>query len=50
MLAEAGFAGSEATIKIHISNIRAKLQDSLDEPRYIETVFGLGYRFLESPA
>ncbi len=50
LLAEAGFAGSEATIKIHISNIRAKLQDSLDEPRYIETVFGLGYRFLESPA
>lgn len=49
LLAENGFAGSESTIKIHISNIRSKLQDSLDEPRYIETVFGLGYRFLEQP-
>ena len=47
-LIENGYTGSEATIKIHIHNLRLKLGDDLDQPRYIETVFGIGYRFLES--
>lgn len=46
-LMDNGFAGSEATIKIHIRNLRQKLGDDLAEPTYIETVFGVGYRFLE---
>jgi len=46
-LIENGYTGSEATIKIHIHNLRLKLGDDLDQPRYIETVFGIGYRFLE---
>jgi DNA-binding response OmpR family regulator len=46
-LMENGFTGSEATLKIHIRNLRLKLEDNLDKPRYIETVFGVGYRFLE---
>lgn len=49
-LIENGFSGSEATIKIHVRNIRQKIGDSLDKPTYIETVFGIGYRFLESAA
>ncbi len=47
-LMENGYAGSEATLKIHIRNLRLKLDDDLDQPRYIETVFGIGYRFLEA--
>jgi DNA-binding response OmpR family regulator len=47
-LVENGFTGSESTIKIHIRNLRLKLGDDPDEPRYIETVFGVGYRFLEA--
>ncbi len=47
-LMEFGYTGSEATLKIHIRNLRIKLGDDLDQPRYIETVFGLGYRFVES--
>jgi len=43
---ENGFTGSEATLKIHIRNLRVKLNDDPDQPRYIETVFGIGYRFL----
>jgi len=43
-----GFAGSESTIKIHIHNLRLKLEDDLVQPKYIETVFGIGYRFLEN--
>lgn len=46
-LMDNGYAGSEATIKIHIRNLRQKLHDDLAEPTYIETVFGVGYRFLE---
>ena len=46
-LMDNGYAGSEATIKIHIRNLRQKLGDNLAEPVYIETVFGIGYRFLE---
>lgn len=49
-LIENGFSGSEATIKIHIRNIRQKIGDNLNQPIYIETVFGIGYRFLESAA
>ncbi|WP_075075290.1 response regulator transcription factor [Longilinea arvoryzae] len=47
-LMENGYAGSESTLKIHIRNLRLKLDDDLDQPRYIETVFGIGYRFLEA--
>ena len=46
-LMENGFTGSEATLKIHIRNLRQKLDDDINQPKYIETVFGLGYRFLE---
>jgi DNA-binding response OmpR family regulator len=46
-LMENGFTGSEATLKIHIRNLRLKLTDDLSQPHYIETVFGVGYRFLE---
>ncbi len=47
-LMDHGFAGSESTIKIHIHNLRLKLEDDLVQPKYIETVFGIGYRFLEN--
>jgi DNA-binding response OmpR family regulator len=35
----------ERSINVHISNLRAKLEPDPDQPRYIETVFGVGYRF-----
>ena len=47
-LMENGYTGSEATLKIHIRNLRQKLGDDLDQPKFIETVFGIGYRFLEA--
>ena len=47
-LMENGYAGSESTLKIHIRSLRQKLGDDLDQPKYIETVFGIGYRFVES--
>ena len=45
-LMENGYTGSEATLKIHIRNLRLKLGDDPDQPKYIDTVFGIGYRFI----
>ncbi|MDZ4771297.1 MAG: response regulator transcription factor [Chloroflexota bacterium] len=37
--------GSERTIDVHIRNLRAKIESDSANPRWIETVFGVGYRF-----
>jgi len=39
------FEGYERTIDAHIKNLRSKLEPDPKNPRYIETVFGIGYRF-----
>jgi DNA-binding response OmpR family regulator len=43
-LIEQGFSGSESTLKIHIRNLRKKLQPSTMDQIEIESVFGVGYR------
>ena len=42
----AAYEGYERTIDAHIKNLRAKLEPDPKNPRYIETVFGVGYRFI----
>ena len=37
-------AGCESSVMVHISNIRAKIEDDPSRPRLIKTVRGLGYR------
>jgi two-component system alkaline phosphatase synthesis response regulator PhoP len=39
------YEGYERTIDAHIKNLRAKLQKNKGDAPYIETVFGVGYRF-----
>jgi two-component system alkaline phosphatase synthesis response regulator PhoP len=39
------YEGYDRTIDAHIKNLRAKLELDPKEPRYIETVYGVGYRF-----
>ena len=41
------FEGYERTIDAHIKNIRKALNDDSEHPRFIETVRGAGYRFME---
>ncbi len=40
-----GSACVERTIDVHVRNLRAKIEPDPGQPRYIETVFGVGYRF-----
>lgn len=37
--------GAEKTINVHIHNLRNKIEQDPSEPQYIETVYGIGYRF-----
>ncbi len=35
---------SESTVSVHIKNLREKIEENVREPRYIKTVWGVGYR------
>ncbi len=37
-------AADERSVEVHVGNLRRKLGDSVQEPRWIETVRGVGYR------
>ena len=38
------FSKSNNTITVHIRHLREKMQDSFEEPKYIKTVWGCGYK------
>jgi DNA-binding response OmpR family regulator len=38
------YEGYERTIDVHIKNLRAKIEQDPRNPRYVETVYGVGYR------
>ncbi|MGN1418022.1 MAG: winged helix-turn-helix domain-containing protein, partial [Acutalibacteraceae bacterium] len=37
--------GDNATVAVHINRLREKLEEDPSNPKYIETVWGSGYRF-----
>ncbi|MBN1657307.1 MAG: response regulator transcription factor [Anaerolineae bacterium] len=39
------FEGIERTVDVHVRNLRLKIEPDPGNPRYVETVFGVGYRF-----
>jgi len=39
------YEGYERTIDTHIKNLRGKIEKNPRSPKYIETVYGVGYRF-----
>jgi two-component system alkaline phosphatase synthesis response regulator PhoP len=44
------FESYERAIDAHVKNIRRKIEPEPGAPRYLETVFGVGYRFAEDTA
>jgi DNA-binding response OmpR family regulator len=43
----AAVAGVDRSIDSHVKNLRRKLEADPASPRFLETVYGIGYRFLE---
>ncbi|MHC1783217.1 MAG: response regulator transcription factor [Anaerolineaceae bacterium] len=48
-LLTSGFTGLDRTLNVHIRNLRMKIEVDAADPKYIETVFGIGYRFHKAP-
>ena len=42
------FVGDDHLVAVHIANLRRKLADQPANPRFIETVRGVGYRLREA--
>jgi DNA-binding response OmpR family regulator len=47
-LGNSGFTGLDRTLNVHIRNLRTKIESDPGNPKIIETVFGVGYRFHET--
>jgi len=39
------YEGYERSIDVHVRNLRTKIEPDPSLPRYVETVYGVGYRF-----
>ncbi len=44
-LLNSGFTGLDRTLNVHVRNLRTKIEADPGNPQYVETVFGVGYRF-----
>ncbi|MBN1121074.1 MAG: response regulator transcription factor [Anaerolineae bacterium] len=44
-LSDEPYEGYERTIDVHIRNLRTKIEPDPGSPSYIQTVYGVGYRF-----
>jgi two-component system phosphate regulon response regulator OmpR len=43
------FVAFDRSIDVHVSKLRAKLEADSRSPRYIKTIWGTGYMFVDSP-
>ena len=39
------YDGMERTVDVHVLNLRRKIETDSNKPRYIKTVYGMGYKF-----
>jgi DNA-binding response OmpR family regulator len=44
------YSGDSRTVDTHVKTLRERIGDAAEEPRWIETVRGVGYRFREAKA
>ncbi|RYG38449.1 response regulator transcription factor [bacterium] len=45
-----GYHGYEHTVNTHINRLRGKIEDDPAKPRYLQTIWGVGYRLAEETA
>jgi DNA-binding response OmpR family regulator len=48
LLLDSHFTGLDSTLNVHVRNLRMKIEPDPSQPQYIETVFGVGYRFQQT--
>jgi len=41
------FEGLERTVDVHVMNLRKKIEPDPSQPTYVQTVYGVGYKFTE---
>ena len=41
------FVGFERTVDVHVKNLRKKIEPNPKQPTYVQTVYGVGYKFSE---
>ncbi len=39
------FPGEPSTVTVHMRRLRAKVEDDPSRPRYLKTIWGVGYKF-----
>jgi DNA-binding response OmpR family regulator len=39
------YEGLARTVDVHVMKLRKKIEPDLANPRYIQTVYGIGYKF-----
>ena len=39
------YQGFERTVDVHMMNLRKKIENDPANPRYVQTVYGVGYKF-----
>ena len=44
------YDGLERTVDVHLMNLRRKIEADPARPQFVQTVFGVGYKFGEAPA
>lgn len=47
LIEESAYAGYERMVDQYIKTLRAKIGDDARAPRYIGTIYGVGYKFIE---
>jgi DNA-binding response OmpR family regulator len=43
------YEGLDRSVDVHVRNIRKKIESDPENPEYLHTLYGVGYRFQEKP-
>ncbi|KPV54169.1 hypothetical protein SE17_05375, partial [Kouleothrix aurantiaca] len=47
MAYDVSYSGFDRTVDAHIKNLRRKIEPDPRNPRYVQTIYGVGYKFAE---